>query len=132
MHLRQIRGNNYLSIYRESHDPVEQKRSYQNKIIANSQTLIIGSPGSGKSILTSTLLNELYNHNYTILVLTDKPRNEFEQAFCCLPIPEIDEWQKSILKNMEVVETILPAKIYHPFTFNIPTHQLPDIKFYTH
>lgn len=117
MELRQTMDRYYLSI-KDSDGKVR-----------NQQILIVASSGHGKGLASEAIIEEFHRAGYVILNLADH-KDQFELAYAMFKPKE-----KYHLRNLRIVgkraET-KKVKLYHPFTFRIPTKEkLPDIQFFT-
>lgn len=91
--------------------------------------LVTGSVGSGKSFCDEEILSMLHDNNYTVISLSDV-KDGLEFGFCMFD-PKV-EWHKRKLRKFGCPQGGKPTKIYHPFSFNLPTNtKLPDINIYT-
>jgi hypothetical protein len=122
------KGKYKYFIYKDAPDGNEAQRNenIKNKVIDNQQILFIGGTGSGKTMASESYQNELKNHGYKIIVLTEKPNYEFESAFSMFPIKDDmkHKYHLNILKSMGVEplskeECRNLVKLYHPFTHNL-------------
>jgi len=89
---------------------------------------IFADIGGGKTTAEMDLLEELYDHKHTIIPWTDE-KDDVEMGFVMFE-PE-EEYHLNKLKAEGRKPIRIPAKLYHPFTFNIPKGQLPRIDFFT-
>ena len=95
----------------------------------NTVMLIVGSVGSGKSILVNSIAWQMKHFNkYKIIYVTEKNDSPLENAFC--GIASDSSWQKRMLESSMLTGSRTIDKedieIYHPFTFNFPKSRVPD------
>lgn len=128
---REVYGESKPCIYKEGKNEMQTKYNIQQKIIDNHMYLIIGTTGSGKSVHTNVLASEFKEHDYTVVYVTEKKGDELANAFHIYN-PE-KEYHKGMLKEQNQDVKTIPAKIYHPFTINMPYRKkLPPINFFTY
>jgi len=130
MYLKKINGRNNLCIYKKASNPAEQEYNDRNEIIDNQQVLIVGTAGSGKSVLLNVTAYELWQHGYTIVYLTEKPSREFDNAFFVFK-PE-EPYHLNILKNQQEEPLDLGDCVirYHPLIFPNKTDKRFSFNFY--
>lgn len=98
--------------------------------ISNSQILVIGVTGIGKSTITESLVEEFHKFGYTIIYLTEKPYKSLESAFCMFK-PKA-HYHVNALRIIGKEQKEQSAIIYHPASLNIPLHRdLPPMKIFT-
>lgn len=103
------------------------KDEYGN--IDNSQITIIAESGWGKGIAGEGIMEEFHKAGYQIICVAD-PKKEWELAFQMFK--PTAEYHLEHLRKIGKIPSKKPVKLYHPFTFKIPTNKfLPDINFYT-
>jgi hypothetical protein len=99
-----------------------------NKTISNSMIFLYGAPGTGKTLSMESLIEEFHDRGYTVLILSDVKDN-FEFGFSMFE-PEKPYHVHMLQKIGKPIKT-RKVKIYHPFTFEIPTNKmLPEMNFY--
>lgn len=102
----------------------------KTKKISNQIVMCAGGTGSGKSNTANFIAKELYEHNYTVIYITEKTGDELANAMCYF-YPD-QTWQNRLMTKQNIEEKTIPIKIYHPFTFNInKKHKRHETKFYT-
>lgn len=89
--------------------------------------LIVGAVGSGKTVAEEEYVRYFYEHGYTIISLSDV-KDGLEFGFTAFE-PNANYHIRQ-LNMFGAPKHAQPVKIYHPFTFNIPTDKLPEINFY--
>lgn len=103
--------------------------------ISNTQTIIFAKSGYGKGIVSEGLVEWYHKHGYIVLVISD-PKFEVEYGFQMFK-PE-EQYHLNHLKQVSslVGSWKLPkehdVKVYHPFSFQIPTNRLlPNMDVFT-
>lgn len=89
--------------------------------------LIVGSVGSGKTLALEEYARYFYEHGYTIISLSDV-KDGLEFGFSAF-----EPSAPYMLRQLNLFgcpKHAQPVKLYHPFTFEIPTDELPEINFY--
>jgi len=139
-------GNRSFCIYKKpgkignNYDKKELDHILKNKIIESAHMFISGATGSAKTSLTMKIAEEFHKHGFTIIILSSKWQSEFDfGSVSLLPSQETEGDQfwihNRFLKRQNESPTCYPFKIYHPFTFEIPTKilkNLPDtMNFFT-
>ena len=94
----------------------------------NSQLLIISSSGGGKSIAEESIVEEKHDEGYLVICPFD-PKDEFELPFAMFE-PEA-KYHLNSLYRIGKPKSSKPVKIYHPFTFDLPRTELPDMNIFT-
>jgi len=93
----------------------------------NDSVFIYARPNWGKTLAMESLVEEYHRAGYTVLILSDvKDEIEFGYAMFEPQKPYHINHLRKIGKPIETKD----VKLYHPFTFNIPTNKLPEINFY--
>lgn len=103
--------------------------------IVNEQLLVIARSGYSKGLISSGIVEWYQRHGYLICILAD-PKHELECAFQMFFPEEKYHLDHLRLISQYVGKWKLPArhdvKIYHPFSFNIPTNRLlPEMNVFT-
>jgi hypothetical protein len=89
--------------------------------------LIVGGVGSGKTLALEEYARYFYEHGYTVISLSDV-KDGLEFGFSAFE-PSAPYMLRQI--NMfGAPKHAQKIKVYHPFTFDIPTDELPEINFY--
>ena len=96
--------------------------------IRNTNLLIVGSVGSGKTVQLTSIMEWFKEKGYTIIYLTDF-KDKLESAMSMFE-PEA-EYHLEILDRMGLEKMKYEILIHHPFTFDIPRHKIPQTEFYT-
>ena len=52
--------------------------------IKNKNIFLAGGVGSGKTMATESFAEEYHNKGYLVIVLTEKPRGEFDFGYACM------------------------------------------------
>ena len=107
----------------ETSDLVVKKN---HNFIANG--ILVHNSGYGKGLALEGIAEKFHKLGYIVLVISDI-KNELE--FCYQMFEPIERYHLDHLKKIGKPLSKKKVKIYHPFTFDIPTKQLPDINFYT-
>jgi len=96
----------------------------------NSIVLIIGCTGSGKTVLTdSTAWQMKHLKGYKVIYLTEKPQGCMENAFCGIE-RNSKKQDKIIISDGMVHDFVIDnekIEVYHPFTFQFPKNNVPNI-----
>lgn len=97
--------------------------------IEPNQILIVGGSGiAGKTMFVEYLAWCLHIHGYTVISISDV-KDKIEIGFCMFePLENYHIYRN---KKWGVPIRKVKAKIYHPFTFNIPKRKLPEMTIYT-
>jgi len=96
--------------------------------VEQQMTFLFSRSGYGKTLSTDGIIEEYKKLGFVILILSDV-KDEFESAFAMFK-PKKPYHLLHLRKIGKQIST-QEVKIYHPFTFNIPTNVLlPEIKFY--
>lgn len=96
--------------------------------VENGTIIILGSSGTGKGILGEALTEEFHKQGYVVLIIAD-PKNEMEYGYAMFE--PISQFHLNYLKSTGKRPERKNVKLYHPFTFRLPRHALPEINFYT-
>ena len=89
--------------------------------------LIVGAVGSGKTVAEEQYVRYFYEHGYTIISISDV-KDSIEFGFT--GFEPTANYHIRQLQMFGAPKHAQPIKIYHPFTFNIPNEELPEINFY--
>lgn len=95
----------------------------------NFQCLIIGASGWGKGLVTSGMLSRMQEDCKAIILCISDCKNEFELAYAMFEPRE--KYHLDHLRKIGKKPGKKNVKLYHPFTFSIPTNLIPEINFYT-
>lgn len=99
-----------------------------DKTISNEMISVYAKSGYGKSLQIEACIEEFHRAGYTILILSDV-KDEIEFGFAMFPPKK--PYHVHILNKIGKPVKTQNVKIYHPFTFDIPTNTLlPEINFY--
>ncbi len=91
-------------------------------------TLIVAKPGWGKSTAMESLMEVYHDLGYTILILNDV-KEMWELGYAMFE-PTAGYHLDSLRHDGKPIRS-RKVKLYHPFTFNIPSNKkLPEINFY--
>lgn len=90
--------------------------------------LIIQRAGGGKSLCAESIIEEYHKAGYVIISLTDV-KEEFELCYAMFEPQESFHLKKLQYEGKKPSKK--KVKIYHPFTFNIPKTNLPEINWFT-
>lgn len=130
MYIRNVGGTEYLCIYKKGKNAREDNYNIKNSVISNFIIAIIGGTGSGKTVFMNTLSNELNEHGYTVVYVTEKKGDEFSNAVCRFEPTE--HYHLALLHQQGEDIITKPVKLYHHFSFNIPFKQkLPPVRWFT-
>jgi hypothetical protein len=89
--------------------------------------LIVASVGGGKTLALEQYARYYYEHGYTVISLSDV-KDGLEFGFTAFePTAPYHIRQLNLFGCPKHAQKV---KIYHPFTFNIPNDELPEINFY--
>lgn len=98
-----------------------------HNFIANN--FLVHNSGYGKGLFAERILEAYHKAGYTVICIAD-PKEEMELAYAMFNANE--EYQTRSLRATGKEIYSIPTKLYHPFTFDIPTDKkLPEINFYT-
>jgi len=100
--------------------------AYKKDRILDSQILIVAQSGSGKSVTITQGLYTFYKAGYNIISLIDV-KGLLELGF--VGFEPQSKWHRRKLELQGMNPTKLPVKIFHPYTKNIPSHQIPEMDF---
>lgn len=89
---------------------------WPDKVIDNSQTLIVAHTGHGKTLAEEKLMEEYHNSGYTVIVITEKPKAPFESAFAAFPATA--KYHREYLKQQRMTPQGKKIKLYHPATMS--------------
>src|SRR3972149_799621 len=130
VYFRQLFDRNLLCIYKEGKNDFESKEHIRKKVVGNQICMIAGTSGSGKSVFSNTLANEIRKCvNRTVIYVTEKESDELANAFHIFSPTK--SYHVTGLERQHIETNTLPVKVYHPFTFNIPyKHKLPPMTFF--
>lgn len=93
------------------------------------QCQIYAKSGYGKGLASEMLVEKWKEATNGIVLYIADPKNEAEATFCQY-LPK-ERYHTERLKLDGVIPKTYSAKVYHPFTFNIPEGFLPEINFFT-
>jgi len=96
--------------------------------IENEQYFFLAKSGWGKGLATGGLVETLYNEGYIIIVVAD-PKDQAEFAFSMFEPKE--NYHLNELRKTGIRPSKIPCKLYHPFTFRLPTTLQPDMNIFT-
>jgi len=102
------------------------KDSYGN--IINQPILVVAKTGGGKGLALQMMGEDYHNQGCIVIGLCD-PKQEVELGFAMFE-PEI-QYHLDGLKRIAKKPEAKKVKLYHPFSFQIPTEYLPEYNFYT-
>lgn len=96
--------------------------------VDNEMQFIYSEPGHGKTLSMENMIEEYHRAGFVVLILSDV-KDEFEFGFAMFE-PEKRYHLEFLRKIGKPIER-KNVKLYHPFTFDIPTDTgLPEINFY--
>ncbi len=87
----------------------------------------------GKSLGIESVVHNYWKEGFTVINLTDVKLN-FENCFAMLPTKVIPDFHKYKIEKQNELDKMhqVPMKIYHPFTFNLPSRKhLPNMNIFT-
>lgn len=96
--------------------------------IQNFQLIICAKSGYGKGLALEGIADELHRQGYVVLAIAD-PKHEVEFGFAMFEPKEF--YHVMHLRKIGKAPEKKNVKLYHPFSFNIPTNMLPEINFFT-
>ena len=104
---------------------------YNPRKEGNKHFLIVGEVGTGKTVFTNRLIRLFLKCGYKVIVVADvkKDKGCLESAFLQFPVTE-GYHKRALINQREKVE-IYPVRVYHPFTFKIPSGKIPETNFFT-
>ena len=108
--------NTYLSVIDE-----------YGRIITN-QILVVAKAGHGKTLATEQIAEKLHRLGCLVLVIAD-PKDEME--FCYQMFKPEEKYHLNLCRKFGVTPSGKKVKIYHPFTFNLPSTPLPEMNLFT-
>jgi len=89
---------------------------------------IYSKSGSGKSMAEEGIVSAYHKLGYVIIYLSDN-KSEEEPAYCQFPVQE--RYHKELLRKEGRPERTVDCRIYHPFSFSLPTTLMPEYNFFT-
>ena len=103
--------------------------------IKNKNIFLAGGVGSGKTMATESFAEEYHNKGYLVIVLTEKPRGEFDFGYACME--PTAKYHLDMLKKVGKTKKAKSVKFYHFFTENYLKEykrlkKLPKINWYRH
>ena len=96
--------------------------------VNNEMILIVAKPGGAKTILSESFAQRFFEEKFTVIIIAD-PKLENEWSFQQFK-PE-DPIHLDNLRRVGKEPKGMPLIHYEPFSFGIPRHNLPKIKFFT-
>jgi len=90
---------------------------------------IYATSGHGKGLFTEAIVQQWRESTKGIVLCIADPKDEAEFSFANYPAKE--RYHTEQLMRDGAKPKGYPVKLYHPFTFNIPSGYLPDINFFT-
>lgn len=145
-YLWEYRGQEYLCEAQDSENQKVRNHNRKNRVIENQLILIAGEAGTGKTVYSNTLAEELNQEGgHTIIVLTEKKGTEMDWGYRQFPptskeqIEALKEQEEPIATKKELQDNTI---IYSPLTLetkgllienkNVKTEKIPPIKWYSH
>jgi len=98
-----------------------------NKSFNSEFVFIFARPRYGKTLAVESLLELYHKAGYTILCLSDV-KDDWELGYSMF-MPE-KQYHLNRLKKDGTIPGKKDVKLYHPFSFSIPSNKIPDINFY--
>lgn len=94
------------------------------------QLLVVATSGYGKGMTTEAIAERWKKTTNGIVIFLNDPKQEAEQSYVMYEPQEVYHLRE--LKKDGIKKNKYPAKLYHPFTFNLTKKgYLPDIQIYT-
>jgi len=94
------------------------------------QLLVVATSGHGKGMSTEAIAERWKKTTKGIVIFLNDPKQEAEQSFVMYEPQEPYHLKELSIDGIK--RNKYPAKLYHPFTFNLAKKGfLPDINFYT-
>lgn len=134
MYIRDFTDSRKWCIYKQGRNDHESREYIKKKEVLHEILMIAGATGSGKSVFANTLVNEIHEQgDYTAIYVTDKETDELANASHVFKPNEKEFYHINMLDEQNQDVKTVPAKIYHPFTFNIPHRKkLHPVNFFTY
>jgi len=101
----------------------------KNKRIPPEQWGVYATTGYGKSLCEEGIVEAYFNAGFIVIYLGDGMKGEEEGAYAMFE-PE-EKYHLALLKKEGKHPRKVEVKLYHPFTFNIPSNSIPDYNFFT-
>lgn len=96
----------------------------------NFQGLICSESGCGKTLAIERFMYNMIKEKCLVIVINDQ-KNLSELAFCQFSEKYMSRFHKQQLNRYKLTPERIPVKIYHPFSFSIPKHKIPEMKICT-
>jgi len=116
-----LEEKNDLFIYaiEDSGEETLNKENIQNGRISLGQLLVVGTTGVGKSATVHSIVYQLQKRGATVIYLTEKPGNEFDAGFWCIPPDK--KWQINLIERQNLPLPTLrelkdKVRFYHPLS----------------
>lgn len=93
------------------------------------QMMVFATSGHGKGLSTESIIEEWKEATGGVVLCISDPKAEAEFSF--VQYEPIEKYHTISLMRDGKPKAKYSAKLYHPFTFNIPRGFLPEINFYT-
>ncbi len=90
---------------------------------------IYAKSGYGKSLCEEGIASTYHDEGFCVIYLGDGMKGEEEGAYAQFPVEAT--YHLRLLKKFGITPKTVPVKLYHPFSFSIPTTLLPDYNFFT-
>lgn len=125
-HEKNLKGNEKMRVEQNINTYLTIKN--EDGSVSNSFNFLYAKSGFGKTMNMESLIEEYHRAGYVILILSDV-KDEFEFGFAMFE-PEKPYHRFSLHRIGKPIQR-KKVKLYHPFTFDIPTKNLlPKINFY--
>ena len=94
------------------------------------QTLIVASSGWGKSLAIERAIYSHLKNNFNVICITDS-KDLLEMGFLGMPTEIIVDYHRKTLQNQNLKKESAKTQIFHPLSFNLPKHKLPEMRLFT-
>lgn len=84
--------------------------------IPHMNIMIAGGIGSGKTVATAALAEELHNNGALVIIATNKPRGELDFGYCAFE--PTTKYHVDTLRNQNRIKSKKKVKFYHPNSSN--------------
>ena len=113
---------------KQPHNTLLKINDEPNSKPVNEVIFIFAKSGYGKGLVGERILQKYHEKGYVVIGVAD-PKDEIELGYAMFEPKE--KYHLEELRSCGIEKGKKDVKLYHPFTFNLPTTKLPEMNLFT-